>query len=270
MGFPTVVARPGAPPPARDGPAAALAKPAARALVDLGVRLGAARRAAGGDPDRAAVLHRIWSPIRSGHPGKRRMAQTAHIRLAEPAFMALSPNPRCTRRAGSDHHPGGAGQTVVGHSPTVRVATTEVDRAACGAAVAVDAGGRDPLRARYRGTQYPVRLHIRIQLLHRALLRGMGIHRRFRYPRADQIPEDGRRSAFSFVSHGAAHLPRRHPSRTTGHRRAGRHRPRTGNGESSRRAGTGRRRRTVRRSAHRRPDTRWFHPPCGVAVAAGT
>ena len=64
----TVVARAGAPPSARHATAPTVAKPAARALADVGIRLGAAHRAAGGDPDRSAVLYRLRSAIRSGHP----------------------------------------------------------------------------------------------------------------------------------------------------------------------------------------------------------
>ena len=44
--------------------------------------------------------------------------------------------------------------------------------------IAADAGGRDPLRDRHRRAQHPVRLHLRVQFLHRALFRGVGVHRR--------------------------------------------------------------------------------------------
>ena len=64
----TSVARTRTLPPARDGTAAAVAKPSARALVDVNVRRGAACRAAGRDSDRIAVLYRIRSAIRPGHP----------------------------------------------------------------------------------------------------------------------------------------------------------------------------------------------------------
>ena len=70
------------------------------------------------------------------------MAPAAHVPLADVALLALPADSRRARRIGSDHHPGGAGQIVVGHSPAVRMATAAVAGAAPGAVVLADAGGR--------------------------------------------------------------------------------------------------------------------------------
>ena len=58
--------RPNRPPGVRRS---AVAQPAARALADVGVRLGAAGHAADRHHHRAAVLHRLRPAVRAGHPG---------------------------------------------------------------------------------------------------------------------------------------------------------------------------------------------------------
>ena len=94
--------------------------------------------------------------------------------LAVPA----QPGPACRSRP--DPHSGRARQAVVGDSAAVRLAAGTVDRPSAGTHFAADAGRRDPLRDHHRRAEHSVRLHLRVQLLHRPLLRRLGVHRRFR------------------------------------------------------------------------------------------
>ncbi len=94
--------------------------------------------------------------------------------------VALPAQPGPARRARPDPDPGRAGQAVVGDPPAVRLAAGPLDRAGAGTSFAADAGRRDPLRDHHRRAEHPVRLHLRLQLLHRPLLRRVGVHRRLR------------------------------------------------------------------------------------------
>ena len=64
--------------------------------------------------------------------------------------------------------------------------------------------------------QHPVRLHLRVQLLHRALLRRLGVHRRVPDPHRDQDSADVGGPAVDVDAGGVAHQPCRHacPNRT--------------------------------------------------------
>ena len=110
------------------------------------------------------------------------VAQTAHLRLAHHPVVAVPVDPGPARRVGAGGDTGGAGQVVVGDSAAVRVAAGAVGGPGSRAGDAADAGGRDPLRDRHRCAQHPVRLHFRVQFLHRALFRGVGVHRRHSFP----------------------------------------------------------------------------------------
>ena len=180
------MAQPRSPSPARCEAAAALAQPVARSLADLGFRLGAVGRAADRDHHRAAVLYRVRAAVRPGHSGRRRLAEAADLRLAHRPVVAVPAQPGPARRARPDPDPRRAGQTVVGHPAAVRLAAGTVDRPTAGTHFTADAGRRDPVRDRHRRAEHPVRLHLRVQLLHRPLLRRLGVHRRFRDPHRDQ------------------------------------------------------------------------------------
>ena len=129
--------------------------------------------------------------------------------------VPLEPGP--ARRFGPGGDPGGAGQTVVGDSAAVRVATGAVGGPGARAGDAAHAGGRDPLRDRHRSPQHPVRLHLRIQLLHGALFRGVGIYRRICGPCLPEAAENGAQPAVAVDAQRscAPRWPTRYPNRPT-------------------------------------------------------
>ncbi len=251
-----------------DRPAAAVAKSVARALADVRVRLGAACRAARSDRDGIAVLHRVRSAVRSGHAPRCGMAQAAHLRLADPALVAVPAHPGSARRAGSGHHPGGAGQALVGHSPAVRLAAGPVDRAAAGAAVAADAGRRRSCSRSPPACSTSSTTTSSGSASTPRTTSGRGSSSPVSSCTCRQVAEDGR----AVCGPGrcgrccAPRAPTPDPSRRTS---TGWSPPtRRADDEPPRGAGAGRRRRSVRRGAHRRADARRLHPPRGAAAAA--
>src|SRR6202008_1105815 len=129
------------------------AQPVARAVADIGLRGDAAGGVADRDHDRAAVLYRLRAAVWAGHSRRCWLAQIAHLRLAVPPVVAVSVEPGPARRFGPGGDPGGAGQVVVGDSAVVRVAAGAFAGPGARARHAADAGGRDPLRDRHRGSQ---------------------------------------------------------------------------------------------------------------------
>src|SRR6202035_3745583 len=176
-----------------------VAQPVARTVADVGVRGDAAGGVADRDRDRLAVLHRLRAAVWAGHSVRCRLAQTAHVRLADTPVVAVSLEPGPARRSGPGGDTGGAGQIVVSDSAAVRVATGEVGGPGPRAGDAAHAGGWDPLRDRHRGSQHPVRLHLRVQFLHRTLFRRVGVHRRICLPRLFEAAENGAQPAVTVV-----------------------------------------------------------------------
>ena len=261
------MARPGASPPTGHGPAAALAEPVAGTLAHLGVRRGVAGLPAAGDRHRAARLHGLRPAVRPGPAHRRGVAAAAVLRLADPAVLVVPAHAGGARRPGPGPDPGRPGQAVVGRPAAVRLAAGPVDRPGARAGLAADAGGRDPVRAGHRRPQHPVRLRLRVQLLHRALLRSMGVHRRVRRARGHQAAADARQPALAIAAGRAADLVGRHPTRAARSRRPRGRRSRRADDQPARRAGAGRGRLAAGGGAQSRADPGRRHPRYGVAAA---
>src|SRR6202162_4776311 len=193
----------------------------------------------------------------------------AHVRLADTPVVAVPLEPGPARRFGPGGDTGGARQIVVSDSAAVRVATGEVGGPGPGAGDAAHAGGWDPLRDRHRGSQHPVRLHLRVQFLHRTLFRGVGVHRRICLPRLFEAAENGAQPAVTVDAQRSCHLARRHGPRTARRRRAGSSQPRSAHLEPPRRIGRRRRRRPAGRAPHRREDRGWIHPAGAASAPPG-
>jgi len=213
-GFPAGLWRSRTQPAAGPGSDPGLAQPAARTAADLGVRRGPARGAARGHHHRAARLHRLRPAVRPDDPGRRRVAAPPPVRLAHPPVVAVRADRGTACRARVGDHPGGAGQAMVGGAQAVRVAPGPLGGPGAGTAVAAAARRRHPVRDRHRGTEHPVRLPVRFQLLHGALLRRLGVHRRVRGARGPQAATHDHWPAVPLDARRAAHPARVRPARS--------------------------------------------------------
>ncbi len=126
---------------------------------------------------------------------------------------------------------------------------------------------RRPLRVRHRPDELAVRLLVGLRVLHRPLLRGLGLHRRLRDPRGDQAPDDAAGAPRRTGRHRrpralAARLARRDRARTDRPHRAGGARPEPAHALATRADRDGRRREPAGGGPLHRADL-------GPAAAAG-
>lgn len=151
-------------------------------MADRSVRAGPLVRDHGALRNRPAVVRGVQPRSRGGQrpDAEQGMARLLPVLLAHFSLLAIPAHPGRPRHAG--HRPGArtAGEAVVGHPEVVRVATDPLGQPRYGAAVAAVAGRRRRLRVRHRHPQRPAPLHLPRLLLHPALLRGLGVHRRVR------------------------------------------------------------------------------------------
>src|SRR5271163_696966 len=195
------------------------------------------------------------------------MAQAAQLRLAEQPVVAVPPEPGPARGSGPGNDPSGAGETLVGNSPAIRLAPVAFAGPGARAVDAAHGGRRDPVRDRHRGPQHPIRLHFRIQLLHGALLRGVGIYRRICVPCLPEAADNGAQPAVAVAALGVRHVGGRHGARTARPRRAGSTPPRSPDPEPARRAGRCGRRQFAGRGADRWTNPGRVHSQCGAVAA---
>ncbi len=182
-------------------------EPASRPLADFGPGLLALDLPTSGDRDRTPRLDRLRAPVPPGHSGPRRLSPPALLQLAQPPGVAVPAHRGAARWAWVGPGAGGAGQAVVGHAEAVRVAGRAIGGQPARTPVARHDRRGHRLRDGHRHLEHPVRLHLRVQLLHRPLLRGLGLHHRIRRPRESQAAHHGAQPA-ARVRFGPSCTPR--------------------------------------------------------------
>ena len=171
-------------------PPVVLAQPDPRPVADLGARAAAAGLHPGDVRDRPAVLRRLQPEPQPGqrHDTGQGPAWLLPVLLAHPPDLALPAHPGRPRHPGADAGADPAVQAVVGAAEAVRVAAAALVRARAGTVLAVPARRRRGVRVRDGDLEHPDVVPVPHLLLHAALLRCVGVHRRLRHPRGGQVP----------------------------------------------------------------------------------